>query len=211
MRGVLVVAIAAAVVAAMATHALVEGQRELSASGTLLAAGDMEQALVRARRSASWYVPGAPHVPLAYERMIGIARVSEGRSDPRTALLAWQAVREAALSSRWLEVPHQQQLGEANAAIARLQARRPQPQAAPERSEVERERDILLLLNRQEHPYVSWVVVMLAGFGLFSGGLAWFSLRALDEAGQLCWRRVRPALLVTGAGALAWIVALWRA
>ena len=207
----LVVAVASAIVALMAARALREGQRELRASGALLASGDLEQAVVRARRAASWYVPGAPHVPQAYERMIGIARVSEGRADPKTALFAWQAVREASLSSRWIKTPHQRELAEANAAIARLSARRPQPQAALERSETERERASYALLSRQELPYVGWAIVMIAGFALFSAGLGWFSIRAVDEAGRLAWVRVRPALIVAGAGALAWVVALWRA
>jgi len=204
-------AILAALSATVTVHALVEGQRELRASGTLLAAGDLEASVIRARRAASWYVPGAAHVPSAYDRMIGIARVAEGRSDIRTALFAWQAVRSAALSSRWVTVPHSRELTLANASIARLRSKLQRPQGAAERSDAEVERDALERLSRQEHPFAAWVIVMLAGFGMITGGLAQFGLRAVDFDGALAWKRVRPGLIVAGIGAIAWVLALWQA
>jgi hypothetical protein len=205
------VAIVCAAAAMLTMHALVEGQRELRASGTSLTAGDLEQAVTRARRAASWYVPGAAHVPSAYERLMGIARVAEGRSDVRTALFAWQAVRSAALSTRWITVPHASELAIANASIARLSAKMPRPQGAAERTDIEMERDAIARLARQEHPLVPWVIVLLAGFGMITGGLAQFGLRAIDLDGTLAWKRVRPGLVVAAVGAIAWIVSLWQA
>jgi hypothetical protein len=207
----LTLAIASAIGAFITLHALVEGQRELRASGTLLASGDLEQSAVRARAAASWYVPGAAHVPAAYERMIGIARVSEGRSDTRTALFAWEAVRSAALSTRWINVPHARELQMANSSIARLSTRLTRPQGASERSDLEVERDSLARLSRQQHPFVPWVIVMLSGFGMITAGLAVFGLRANDDSGGAAWKRARPGLILAAVGAAAWGIALWQA
>ncbi|MBI5535509.1 MAG: hypothetical protein HY898_22455 [Deltaproteobacteria bacterium] len=207
----LVIAVVSAVAAMLTMHALVEGQRELRASGTSLAAGDLEQAVIRARRAASWYVPGAAHVPSAYERMMGVARVAEGRGDPKTALFAWQAVRSAALSTRWVTVPHAKELAIANASIARLSSKMPRPQGAAERSDIETERDTLARLSRQEHPFVPWVIVLLVGFGMIAGGMTQFGLRAVGPDGALAWKRAQIGLIVAGVGAAAWIVALWQA
>lgn len=210
-RVALGLAIAAALSSVLTIRALVEGQRELRASGILLASGDLEQAIVRARRSASWYVPGAAHVPAAYERLLGIARVAEGRSDTATALYAWRAVRSAALSSRWLTQPHRAELAMANASIARLSSVQPRPQGAPQRSSAQAEQDALAALSRNERPFTGWVIVMLAGFAMFAGGMTQVALRAVDDSGALALGRVRPGLIVAAAGALAWILALWRA
>jgi hypothetical protein len=210
-RAALGLAIAAALTSLLTVHALVEGQRELRASGTLLASGDFEQSIVRARRAASWYVPGAAHVPAAYERMIGIARVSEGRSDTTMALLSWRAVRSAALSSRWITQPHPHELAAANASIARLSATQARPQGAPEQPSAQLEQEMLEALSREERPFTGWVIVMLAGFGMFAGGLTQFGWRAVDASGAFDFKRVRPGLVVAAAGALAWMVALWRA
>src|SRR5262249_28010126 len=82
--------------------------------------------------AARWYLPGAPHVDAAYERLAGLARElaagdpwsgePSGRTDPRAALSAWRAVRSAALATRNLWTPHAADLAEANAAIAELSA-----------------------------------------------------------------------------------------
>lgn len=209
-KAALVLAVISGTVAVLVTRALVEGEREYRASGTLLANGELEQAIVRARLSASWYVPGAGHVPAAYERLIGIAKVAEGRGDTRLALLAWQAVRTASLSSRWIVVPHERERVMADVSVARLSAKLPTAPAA-ERSEPEIEQEMLAALSRQEHPFAPWVVVLLAGFGLVTAGFAVVGTRGLAADGRLDWRKAQWGLWMTAAGIAAWAVGLWRA
>lgn len=209
-RAALVIAVISGTTAALVMRAIVEGEREYRASGTLLSSGDFEQAIVRARLSASWYVPGAAHVPAAYERLIGIAKVAEGKGDTRLALLAWQGVRTASLSSRWVVVPHDKERLMADVSIARLSAKLP---AAPgaERTEPEIEREMLLALSRQEHPFAPWVIVLLTGFGLVTAGFATVGLRGVTGEGTLDWRKAHWGIWMAVAGIAAWAIGLWRA
>jgi len=209
-RVALIVAVISATAGAMTVRALVEGEREYRASGTLLASGELEQAIVRARRAAAWYVPGAAHVPAAYERLIGIAKVAEGRSDTRLALLAWHAVRSASLSSRWVVEPHTRERLVADASIARLSARLPIAPGA-EKTEPEVEREVLEALSRHEHPFAPWVLVLLSGFGLLTAGFATLGMRAVDATGKPSWRRAHWGIWLSAAGLIAWALGLWRA
>jgi hypothetical protein len=210
-RGLLGVAALMAVFALLATRVLIEGERELRASEALIAVGELEQAVVRARRSAGWYLPGAPHVGAAYGRLLSIAQMAEGRGEPKTALLAWQAIRAAALSSRWVVVPHPSELMMANAQIARLAARQHRPPGSTDRTDADLERELELKLQREEHPRVPWIAALLCGFGLITGGLAYVGARGLERDGTLHRSRLRIGLCVTVAGALAWALALWQA
>lgn len=209
-RVALVIAVISGTTAALVTRAIVEGEREYRASGTLLANGELEQAIVRARLSASWYVPGAAHVPAAYERLIGIAKVAEGKGDTRLALLAWQGVRTASLSSRWIVVPHERERVMADVSIARLSAKLPSAPGA-ERSEPEIERELLLALGRQEHPFAPWVIVLLSGFGLVTAGFATLGMKGLSAEGKLDWRKAQWGIWMAAAGIAAWAIGLWRA
>ena len=62
-----VVAICLAVVV---TRAVLEGRAALSAGDRAHAAGDQHEAITQWRRAARWYVPGAPHVGRAYDRLV---------------------------------------------------------------------------------------------------------------------------------------------
>ena len=100
--------------AALSTRVVLEGQSELAQSDTAFDAGNLRPALEHARRSATLYVPGAPHVDRAYERLIAIALGAEAAGQPKTAFLAWQGVRSAALESRHVWLSHPAELERAN-------------------------------------------------------------------------------------------------
>lgn len=188
----------------------IEGDRELRTAEALSASGKTEQAIVHARRAAEWYAPGAPHVPAAYDKLVALARLSESRSDSSTALLAWQAVRHAALSSRWARVAYDDKLVQANAAIARIAARSPSAAtiAAPPPEEL---RDSLAEgLARDVHPRTPWVMVLLAGFMLMAGGVGWF-LRNGFDAEKLVWSRAKWGIILAAVGAASWAVGVWLA
>jgi hypothetical protein len=114
--------VAGALVAAVTVRVIVAGEREIALSTAALRAGDPHEAAVHARRAAGFYAPGAPHVRVAYERLIALATKAETRGDSKLAAFAWQGVRTAAMETRWLVTPHAEDLERANAALARLQA-----------------------------------------------------------------------------------------
>jgi hypothetical protein len=195
----------------LCARVLMEGERELRICDSRLAADDYQVAIVHARRSASWYLPGAPHVPAAYGRLIKIAQNAEGRGDVATSVLAWRAIRTAAISSRFLFIPHQQELELANASIARLSARRTPTLGAPAAVDVDIERAQREALARIDRPRVPWIVVMCGSMASMAVGLFALATRAVSKAGAIVWNRARVPLFIFSIGALLWAIALWRA
>lgn len=199
------------VLGAITTRVIWAGESEFAASTAALQKADLHEATTRARRAAGWYAPGAPHVRVAYERLIAIATAAEGHGDRDLALLAWRGLRTAAIETRWIVTPHEADLDRANRAIARIEAAAPRPPGTrtepPQRIE-QRQLDALL---RDEAPRVPWVVLIVASFVLWAGGAAW-SVRgaSLADAGQT-WARARTGIFVALAGIALWVLALLRA
>lgn len=214
-RGVVIglraVAALGIVLGAATLRAIVSGEREIEASTAALRAGDAAEAAVRARRAAGWYAPGAPHVRVAYERLIALGVAAEGLGDRELSLLAWRGVRTAAIETRWIVTPHAADLERANAAIARLSADAPRPPGT--RTEPARvvEREHLEALARDDAPRVPWVIALVAAFVVWVAGLYLATRRAVTGTGHIEWRRARAGLVVAAAGAAVWLLALWRA
>lgn len=121
-RRVIVVAmIMMAALAAVAIRVIVEGRAALAEGDEAAAAGRPDDAIAAWESSARWYLPLAPHVDDAYERLTALATERGVRG-----LGAWRAVRSAALASRHLWTPHADDLAAANGAIAELASRDPQ-------------------------------------------------------------------------------------
>src|SRR5262249_35209239 len=57
----------------LTARVLVEGEREIEKSDAAWNRGDLRDAALYARRSATLYAPGAPHVRAAYARLSAIA------------------------------------------------------------------------------------------------------------------------------------------
>lgn len=194
----------------LSARVLIEGERELRISDSRFAAEDFQDAIVHARRSAAWYLPGAPHVPAAYARLNKIAQNAESRGDVVTALLAWRSVRSAAISSRFLVIPRQDQLQLANASIARLQARRTPTLGSPAIVDADVERAQREAQARVDRPRVPWIVVMCGAMASMCAGL--FAVaRGVGKDSAIQWGKARIGLSIFGIGALLWAIALWRA
>ncbi|MEZ4296383.1 MAG: hypothetical protein R3B70_15535 [Polyangiaceae bacterium] len=129
---------------------VVAGEREIARSTDALRAGDPHEAALHARRAAGFYAPGAPHVRVAYERLIALATKAESLGNRPLALFAWEGVRTAALETRWLVTPHAEDLTRANEAIARLQAAESRPPGTRTTPVAAMERDALEALTRDE-------------------------------------------------------------
>ncbi len=188
-----------------------EGERELRMAEALSATGKLEAAVVHARQSALWFAPGAPHVPAAYAKMISIARLAEGRGDIKTALFAWQAVRTSALSTRWVLVPHQDELAVANASIARLAAKTPAGGGAQTQDPGEVQQKLHMLLARKDRPRLPWVVTLLAGFASLCVGFIHLGWKGIPGEGGLQPKRLRFGAIAVVVGLVAWVLALWNA
>lgn len=187
------------------------GESEITASSLALRKGDLHEATTRARRAAGWYAPGAPHVRVAYERLVAIATAAEGHGDRELALLAWRGIRTAAIESRWVVTPHEADLDRANRAIARIESAAPRPPGTRTESPQRIEQQQLDALLRDEAPRVPWVMTLVMAFVAWAGGAAW-GVRRMSQAPEgRAFAHARMGFLVALAGIAVWVVALLRA
>ncbi len=192
----------------MATARVVlSGEAEILASNTALDAGDAREAIVRARRAARWYAPGAPHVAVAYDRLFALAVASEKNRRDDLALLAWRGVRVSVIETRWLMSPRPEHLERANSEIARIMAKRPRSAEPDARIRTEE----LQNLKRHEPPRTLWVALLASGFVLLCTGLFVWGRQVGAAAGRLAWREAKSGAFLTVIGAAIWLVAVWRA
>jgi hypothetical protein len=194
--------------AVFSARVILEGASELSASDAAFDRGELGAALDHARRSATLYAPGAPHVERAYARLNAIAVGAEASGQAKIAFLAWQAVRSAALESRHVLLPHEADLERANQNLARLEAL--------ERNQDDTERtknqaQALSRLSADDAPAPGWIAVLGLGFSLALAGLALFAFHGVDRAGKVSLGRARFGLVLFAIGAACWTVAAYRA
>jgi hypothetical protein len=195
---------------ALSARVIAAGEEEIAASTAALIAGDPREATVRARRAAGWYAPGAPHVRVAYERLVALAVAAEKIGDVEASLFAWRAVRTAATETRWLTTPHAEDLAQANEAVARLSAGLPRPHGSRTDSAAAIEQRHLESLARDEAPRAPWVAVLVGSLAIWAGGL-WALGRSMRRAGRFAWRASGAAVIAVAVGAALWLLALWRA
>jgi hypothetical protein len=194
-------------VAGVATlRAVLDGEREIAASDAAFDADDLHAAIQHARRAASAYAPGAPHVERGYERLLAIARGAEATGQPAVAVLAWQAQRAAVLESRSFFQPFPARLEEADRNLSRLEAARTAPE--PERAEA-----ALRLFKQSRARAVEqapWGGLLAGGMLVAALGLAWFARSALGPGGAIRWASGRWGLATFACGAALWALAAYR-
>ncbi|MCC6647656.1 MAG: hypothetical protein IT374_19055 [Polyangiaceae bacterium] len=178
------------------------GERALAQADQAIRAGDGGRAIAEAGRAARAYVPGAPHVPAAYLRLVHVARTSEVALDRERALLAWREVRQAALDTRWLAQPHARELAMANDAIARLSADDPRAPRARDTPGDEITARTRALLERDPATRRPAIAALLAG--LLLGTLGAAGALAAARAG----RPMKTAAIAAVAGFVAYAVAV---
>ena len=206
-RLLLSAAIVIAACGAVTARVIVAGEQEIAASTEALEAGDAWEATVRARRAASWYAPGAPHVTVAYDRLIALARAAEKRKKYDIALFAWRSVRTAQLETRWVTVPHAAKLDLANREIARLMAQ--QDTSSEDKETLAAEH--LELLSADETPRLLWSVTLILAFVIWALGIGLWSRRVAGPGGRTDWSKARLPAVLTAVGIALWLLAVWRA
>ncbi|MFO0611296.1 MAG: hypothetical protein U0414_01820 [Polyangiaceae bacterium] len=211
-KAILRIAFVAVVVATgLTARVLIAGELEIAESTRALANGDARGATEHARAAALWFAPGAPHVRVAYARLVALAKAAEEHHDVEAALRAWRAVMAASSSTRWIVAPHAEDASRAAEAIARIESTQPRPNASALDAAPTVEKAELEALTREAGPRTAWLLVLGASFLALAGGLAWMILRAFDASGRLSLDRSKWAAIVAVAGAAGWTAALWYA
>lgn len=205
--GLLLAVLALAVLTA---RAVIEGKDEMRESDRAFNAGDLRGATAHARRAAVLYAPGAPHVSVAYARLTAIAIGSEAANNPEMAILAFSAVRGAALETRHVWIPYRAELERANLGLARLEARGQSP-LVPVGTPEQIQQRALLALERDDAPRAPWVIGLLFGFALALSGLVVTVLRGVGMDGRLVPARARLGLALSLIGAACWTIAAYKA
>jgi hypothetical protein len=187
-------------------RAVLDGEREIAASDVAFDANDLHATIQHARRAASAYAPGAPHVERAYQRLRAVARGAEATGRPEIAVLAWQAERAAVLESASFWHPFSERLEEANRNLARLSASK----ALAETERAETAQRLFKEAQDQSVERAPWGALLAAGLLVSALGLGWFAARALAPDGRIAWLQGRWGLLTFALGAALWAVAAFH-
>lgn len=187
-------------------RAVLDGERELRASDTAFDANDLHASIQHARRAASAYAPGAPHVRLGYERLLAIARGAEATGQPELAMLAWQAQRAAVLETASLIRPFPERLEEANRNLARLEATK----VGADSTRSERAGRLFKQAQENSQQQLPWGSALAGGLLLAGLGVGWFGRQALSPDGKVAWLRGRWGLVLFALGTGLWALAAFR-
>ncbi|MEM9492553.1 MAG: hypothetical protein AAGC55_25620, partial [Myxococcota bacterium] len=190
------------------TRAVWDGSSALSAGDAALQRGDTEEAIALWRRAARWYVPLAPHVGRAYERLSDLAQRAEREGDRATALAAWRGIRGSILATRSVYTPHAERLEPANRRIAALMAASEDPAVDPNADEAGRAEWHYALLERDDSPSVGWSLFALGGLALWLAGAFLFALRGVTADDQLVPQTAARAGIMVALGLVLWLLGL---
>ena len=208
----IVVAVGLAIVLSLVTRAVWQGRTALSRGDVALEAGRIDEAIGHWRRAARWYVPLAPHVGTAYERLEDTAKKAGAAGDQRVALSAWRGIRSSIMATRSFYTPHGERLENANAQIAALMASLEGAAADPGKSEAQRAQWHKDLLDRPVGPSVGYSILAIVGFLVWLVGAFWFAWAGLDAETE---RLNKPVALRCGLaivlGLLVWLTGLFLA
>lgn len=209
------------------TRAVWQGRSALAEGDVALSNGEHRTAIERWRRAARWYVPLAPHVGDAYDRLEDLGDTAAGQGDIETALACFRGVRSSILATRSLYTPHGHRLDPANRRIAELMARQealvPDLMAAPgAASPPAPSRDAdepavgskawhYALLSRDDAPSVFWSIIALLGFAMWVSGGLLFALRGVSAKDRLVPRMAAYAGGLIASGLVVWMTGLYLA
>jgi hypothetical protein len=188
----------AAVTATFVLREVATGRAELAAADDASSRAAWTEAIGHARAAAEAFVPGGPWTERGLERLESIGRDASIRGDRRTALLAYGAVRSAALATRAPGSSNSRWRSLADDALARLAA----SDATSARSHARADDWTSAMradLSEPERP-ATWVLAALSAsvFGIL------IAIAALREAAWL-GPRVFVAKLVVIAGSAMYV------
>jgi hypothetical protein len=184
MTGARAAALAALVVVAatavLTGRELAVGQAEVTAADAAAARSDWGEAVVHARAAAEALVPGSPWPARGWGRLEAIGHDAEARGDDATAMLAYGAMRSAALATRAPGSGSDRWRTKAEDALARVASYRREARApsAPAAS--------MLDALRETEPPPTGTLALLALSGVaMLGGLARLAWAGGERAAQV--------------------------
>lgn len=191
----------------VAGRTLLSGHTALEQAERAFDSGDLRESVRQARRAATFALPGAPHVDLAYRRLVVIARGAEASGRPHLAAFAWSSIRSAAIETAAPGWGVRPELELANRNLARLASRL--GPGGVEDPKLERE-----MLGTLERPPAQspWGLALWGGGAcLVALGLLWGGRRGLTREGGIVGRHLLIGALCVVIGAACWTLASYRA
>jgi hypothetical protein len=207
-RGSFALTVIVAVLAAMTFRVVSDGNAALEQSDAAFHRGDLENAVLYARRAAIAYAPGAPHTRTALARLRAVAVGSEGVGDSGSARLAWGAIRAAAIETRHVTLPYARELDEANRALARLSVA---PAVTDPELRSQAERRARAAFAAPPGPAPASAALLFLSFVLLSAGFLCVALGGITRQGRIVPRILAAGIGVLAIGAACWTWALYRA
>ena len=186
--------IALAGVGAIAVRVVLAGNAALAAGDAAITGArgpEPAEAIAAWERAARWYLPFAPHVDAAYDRLEAVG-----------SLAAARAIRGAALATGTHEAARRR----ADAIIAATLAADPRGATAIPAAERAAWHAARLAADPGTHAPLA-----IAGIVLWLAGLAILVARGLDGAGRLVRRPALVGAALTAIGLLGWAAGLYNA
>lgn len=160
-----------AVVAIVTVREMAIGHSEVSLCDAAVQKSDWPEAIGHARAAAEALVPGSPWPQQGWMRLEAIGHDAEARGDDETALLAYGAMRTAAMATRAPGSGWAKRKAQAEEALARVAS------AGRDPTEPHVTTDSMLEVFRDHSPPAPWLLVALAASAIASlgalGRLAW--------------------------------------
>jgi hypothetical protein len=198
-----------AVLAVLTAREIALGRSEVAAADDAAGRSDWWEAVVHARAAAEALVPGSPWPDRGRQRLEAIGRDAEARGDDATAMLAYAAMRAAALATRAPGSRSDRWRTRAEEGLARVAASR-RDVGMPHTSEPagvapEHERESMLDALRENEPPPTWRMALLAAAATsLLGGLAGLAWAGADASA----RSARIAQALAAAGIVAYAIVL---
>jgi hypothetical protein len=194
--GALTALVVVAALAVLTARETTIGRREVAAADEAADRSDWPVAVGHARAAAEALAPGSPWPERGWHRLEAIGHDAEARGDDPTAMLAYGAMRAAALASGAPGSGSDRWRARAEEGLARVAASR-HDLASPRVGA-----DGMLDALRENEPPPAWRLALLAAAALaMLGGLARLAWLGGSEA-----RRARVAQALAAAGAAAYAV-----
>jgi len=188
-----------AVAAVLTARELAVGSAEVAAADAAAARADWPDAVAHARAAAEAIAPGSPWPQRGRARLEAIGHDAEVRGDDATALLAYGALRTAALATRGPGSTSDRLRARAEEGLSRVAGSHPTPTASSSSG-------AMLDALRGDEPPSTWLLAVLgASAAAMLGGLARLAWLGPDAA------RARRAQVVAALGLAVYaIVCLTR-
>ncbi|HLG20444.1 MAG TPA: hypothetical protein VI895_11600 [Bdellovibrionota bacterium] len=190
-------------------RAVHDSRSELRTGDEAYSKGGVEEAIVHWDRCAHWYAPGNPFVGRALDRLWNAGQSAE-KSNPKMALLAYDAIRGSIYAIRHIYWPYRERLSRADDRIAELRAEEQvrQGKGVGFSRALEQHRKAL---QTDERPKTLWVLVAQVGFWGWIFAVVGLIFRGFDSEGRM---QLRHSISWIGGIVLffaAWVTGLLNA